>query len=193
MADGCAWYPFQTSPSFCCPLCAQVPAQKHRWHQVRALCGEPALPRQQSHRPGAYPHLSFPPPAPLFCPAGPLQPAEMSVKARARAALLGSFVADAATMPLHWIYNNDEADTMMNEAGVAHAPEFFNPPANKYYQYALGALSPYGAPSHAWQQLEAAAGPRTSAGDQHPPRSASPGPRNSPPTAPRQAMRSLPH
>ena len=66
------------------------------------------------------------------------------VRVRARAALLGSLVADAATMPLHWIYEHPELDSLLHERGQAETPEFYNPPANKYYSYELGHLSPYG-------------------------------------------------
>lgn len=40
--------------------------------------------------------------------AAPAQLPEAVIKAKAQAAILGSFVADAAAMPLHWIYDTSE-------------------------------------------------------------------------------------
>lgn len=57
---------------------------------------------------------------------------------------LGSFVADTATMPLHWIYDTDKIASLLKEAGKDEEPEFFNPPSCPFYSYALGELSPYG-------------------------------------------------
>ncbi|KAF0688689.1 Aste57867_19718 [Aphanomyces stellatus] len=59
---------------------------------------------------------------------------------RARAAAIGGFVSDAATMPLHWIYNAEELGHLV----AGRNPAFFYPPASKYYDYPLGHLSPYG-------------------------------------------------
>lgn len=60
---------------------------------------------------------------------------------RARAAMLGAFVADAATMSLHWIYDPSEIKAILK--GSDH-PEFFDPPHSPFYKYPLGSLSPYG-------------------------------------------------
>ena len=67
---------------------------------------------------------------------------------RARNALLGAFVADAACMGTHWVYG---ADAQRAAVGDAEAPEFTEPPVWKYYSpeknpghYASGAPSPYG-------------------------------------------------
>jgi hypothetical protein len=51
------------------------------------------------------------------------------VRARARAAVLGAFVADAATMPLHWIYDVQRIEQLVGDG----APTFFHPPSCPYY------------------------------------------------------------
>jgi len=61
---------------------------------------------------------------------------------RARAAILGGFVADAATMPLHWIYDQTVIDGLIKESKCV--PEFFTPSCSKFYTYETGRLSPYG-------------------------------------------------
>ncbi|GLE04357.1 hypothetical protein PINS_up013287 [Pythium insidiosum] len=63
------------------------------------------------------------------------------VKQRAVAAVIGGFVADAATMGLHWIY---DADKMKELVAAAPHPEFHEPPACPFYQYPSGVFSPYG-------------------------------------------------
>jgi hypothetical protein len=57
---------------------------------------------------------------------------------------MGSFVADAASMSLHWIYNPDAIEQMLASAGVRSSPEFFDPPSCPWYDLPLGSLSPYG-------------------------------------------------
>jgi ADP-ribosylglycohydrolase len=59
---------------------------------------------------------------------------------RARAALIGAFVADAATMPLHWIYPTKQIRDIIGDA----KPEFYEKPSSPFYSYKLGDLSPYG-------------------------------------------------
>lgn len=61
-------------------------------------------------------------------------------KQRAVAAVVGGLVADAATMGLHWIYDADKLRALVADA----APEFHAPPSCPFYEYASGALSPYG-------------------------------------------------
>ncbi|GFR42156.1 hypothetical protein Agub_g3008 [Astrephomene gubernaculifera] len=64
---------------------------------------------------------------------------------RARAALLGAFIADAATSPLHWIYNRTILrDTLTKPVDHTAAPEFFERPSCLFYKAVVGALSPYG-------------------------------------------------
>ncbi|ETV97646.1 hypothetical protein H310_09537 [Aphanomyces invadans] len=60
---------------------------------------------------------------------------------RAISAAVTGFVADAASMPLHWIYDPNELASLV--AG-GKDPAFFSPPASKFYDYPLGNLSPYG-------------------------------------------------
>lgn len=55
--------------------------------------------------------------------------------------MLGAFVADAATMSLHWIYDPSELKAIVKESDH---PEFFDPPHSPFYKYPLGSLSPYG-------------------------------------------------
>lgn len=65
----------------------------------------------------------------------PLATLTMSaVKSRAKAAILGGFVADAATMPLHWIYDVEKIKELVGNKN----PEFFNPPSCPFYTYELG-------------------------------------------------------
>ena len=65
-----------------------------------------------------------------------------AVQKRAAAAVLGSFVADAATMGAHWIYDMAELQQRLGSHGAT--PEFHEPPACPYYDYSSGSLSPYG-------------------------------------------------
>ena len=60
---------------------------------------------------------------------------------RARAALIGAFVADAATMPLHWIYSPSQIKSIIHDKH----PEFWAKPSSPFYKYEVGELSPYGA------------------------------------------------
>lgn len=59
---------------------------------------------------------------------------------RAIAAVEGGFVADAATMGLHWIYDDKKIESLVKDSTC---PEFFTPPSCPYYQYESGAFSPY--------------------------------------------------
>lgn len=56
-------------------------------------------------------------------------------------AIAGAAVADAAAMPLHWIY-----DTSIIASKVAKGmnPEFFDPPSCPFYNYPEGENTPYG-------------------------------------------------
>mmetsp|Transcript_22693 Transcript_22693/g.42466 ORF Transcript_22693/g.42466 Transcript_22693/m.42466 type:complete len:353 (-) Transcript_22693:75-1133(-) len=68
---------------------------------------------------------------------------------RAMDGVLGVFVADAASMGLHWIYDNEQ---LMKKLGTRReAPEFFSPPSCPFYSseenpghYEAGMSSPYG-------------------------------------------------
>jgi len=67
---------------------------------------------------------------------------------KAKSALIGALVADAATMPLHWIYGMDKVEDILKGSKT---PEFFNPPSCPFYSpethpghYNIGQSSPYG-------------------------------------------------
>eukprot|EP00803_Ostreobium_quekettii_P003274 evm.model.scf_647.2 EVM.evm.TU.scf_647.2 scf_647:34244-37107(+) len=79
---------------------------------------------------------------------GDAQTAEQIIRERAKAAVLGGFVADAASMGLHWIYNVSHLQDLLKKHLVVttelpHA-EFFEPPSCPFYEYTSGKLSPYG-------------------------------------------------
>lgn len=60
---------------------------------------------------------------------------------RATGAILGSFVADAAAMPLHWIYNVSRVAELLGPGGD---PAFYPTPSCPFYKYPFGQFSPYG-------------------------------------------------
>jgi len=72
----------------------------------------------------------------------------MLIKQRAMAALRGAFIADAASMGTHWIY---DPKVMAETVTSLSEPEFRSPPKPSYYSsvefpghYEAGMLSPYG-------------------------------------------------
>ncbi|CAI5736803.1 unnamed protein product [Peronospora destructor] len=67
----------------------------------------------------------------------------LSTKERARAAVTSGFVADAATLGLHWIYDDEKMKQLAMERGSAGL-KFYDPPSCPFYSYKSGALSPYG-------------------------------------------------
>ncbi|KAG7395190.1 hypothetical protein PHYBOEH_004144 [Phytophthora boehmeriae] len=67
----------------------------------------------------------------------------LTTKQRALAAVIGGFVADAATMGLHWIYDADKMKQLAAARG-SNGVEFYEPPSCPFYSYQSGALSPYG-------------------------------------------------
>lgn len=73
---------------------------------------------------------------------------EKTIRERAKAAVLASFVADAATMGLHWIYNVGQLQDLLKRKQVGGSKvfdgEFFEPPSCPFYKYPTGKLSPYG-------------------------------------------------
>lgn len=73
---------------------------------------------------------------------------EEMIRNRAKAAVLGGLVADAATMGLHWIYNVGQLEDLVKGKQLEHskvfAVEFFKPPSCPFYKYPSGKLSPYG-------------------------------------------------
>ncbi|XP_077986655.1 crystallin J1A-like [Glandiceps talaboti] len=64
-----------------------------------------------------------------------------AAKARAVAAVVGAVVADAAAMPVHWIYNNTALDKALE--GYTN-PEFREPSAAFFYTIPVGRTSAYG-------------------------------------------------
>ncbi len=90
---------------------------------------------------------AFPSPSQIVDNSKMTTPA-LLLKSRIVAAIRGAFVADAASMGTHWIYN--PAD-MAKAVPSIEAPEFKNPPTPSFYSstefpghYGPGALSPYG-------------------------------------------------
>ena len=68
-----------------------------------------------------------------------------STASRARAAVLGGLVADAATQPLHWLYDLPRACALAASGpGGMSSPEFFHQPSNPWYSAAVGSTSCYG-------------------------------------------------
>jgi len=63
-----------------------------------------------------------------------------AVAARAEAALLGSFILDAAAMPFHWEYSQS---TIAAKVGSGN-PEYFSPPMDLWYKGKTGMSTPYG-------------------------------------------------
>ena len=55
-------------------------------------------------------------------------------------AIVGALVADAAVMPLHWMYNTSVIASLVGDS----APEFHDPPSCPFYHYPLGENTPYG-------------------------------------------------
>lgn len=68
--------------------------------------------------------------------------------ARARGAVLGAAVGDAAAMGVQWIYDLDKLGALLaarREAEGADAGlEFYEPPQSPFFSYASGRSSPYG-------------------------------------------------
>jgi hypothetical protein len=59
---------------------------------------------------------------------------------RAQGAILGSLVADTATMGLHWIYDLSKLQGLLQEHGRAADPCFFEPPSCPFYQASRAGL-----------------------------------------------------
>jgi hypothetical protein len=71
------------------------------------------------------------------------------IPARIVAAIRGAFVADAASMGTHWMYDPKEVKRVLSSS--LDAPEFKDPPTPQFYSatefpghYQAGMLSPYG-------------------------------------------------
>lgn len=49
----------------------------------------------------------------------------------AKNAIIGALTADAATMPLHWIYDHAKLEALLGDK--KSTPEFFDPPSCPFY------------------------------------------------------------
>lgn len=65
----------------------------------------------------------------------------LSRGAKANNMVKASFLADAASMPLHWIYSQARVNELI---GDSKNSAFFPTPSCPYYNYPFGSLSPYG-------------------------------------------------
>ena len=91
-----------------------------------------AQPGQLSHSHPARPSAGTPPLS--------VRLDEGAISERAASAVLGSFVADAAAMPLHWIYDQAQIARLVGSG----APEFHDPPSCPFYTAPLGNNTLYG-------------------------------------------------
>ena len=73
-------------------------------------------------------------------PAGAGDPTQ----SRRVAAFIGGMVADAAAMPLHWIYDTDEIKKILKDSNRTTKPEFVTPSHAPYYNYSVGEFTPFG-------------------------------------------------
>lgn len=55
-------------------------------------------------------------------------------------AIAGAALADAASMPLHWIYDVPKLTALVGDKD----PAFFDPPSCPFYAYDAGRNTPYG-------------------------------------------------
>ena len=68
-------------------------------------------------------------------------PAAFDLRRRAVAAILGAAVADAAAMPVHWVYDMGKLAELLSTPTDA---AFYPVPQNAFYRYQFGRSSPYG-------------------------------------------------
>jgi len=59
-------------------------------------------------------------------------------------AVLGAALADAASMPLHWIYDTASIDSKLKKGTDRVDSAFFSPPSCPFYAYPEGENTPYG-------------------------------------------------
>ena len=59
-------------------------------------------------------------------------------------AIVAAFVADAAAMPLHWIYDTDDLAAILAREHRAETPEFLPESHAPYYAYPPGEQTPFG-------------------------------------------------
>ncbi|XP_071499977.1 crystallin J1A-like [Diadema antillarum] len=72
---------------------------------------------------------------------GTSTPIMSSVTSRAAGAIVGSFIADAACLPVHWMYDQDELAAAVSKYPT---PEFIPEPAGPFYRLPTGKNSTYG-------------------------------------------------
>ncbi len=63
---------------------------------------------------------------------------------RASTMIKASLLSDAASMPLHWIYDQTVVASKLREHSLTEDSSFYPSPACPYYNYPLGVFSPYG-------------------------------------------------
>jgi ADP-ribosylglycohydrolase len=63
---------------------------------------------------------------------------------RRLSALMGGFVADAAAMTLHWIYDTDQITTILTSLNRTDSPEFLPTSYCTSYTYPVGQFTPFG-------------------------------------------------
>ena len=56
---------------------------------------------------------------------------------------MGGLTADAAAMPLHWIYDTASIDSILAAAGRTSTPEFLRPSHAPFYDYPVGSGTPF--------------------------------------------------
>jgi len=82
-----------------------------------------------------HPTRRLPPPQQAIVnPISSSSKAMATSEAARKGAILGSIVADAATMGIHWIYKTDQLDALLASKGKQATPEFFEPPSCPFYQ-----------------------------------------------------------
>jgi len=74
------------------------------------------------------------------------------------AAFVGGLVADAAAMPLHWIYDTAEIASILKAAGREGTPEFLSPSHAPFYNYPVGTVTPFGDQTVVYAEALATAG-----------------------------------
>ncbi|KAH8066113.1 ADP-ribosylglycohydrolase [Aureococcus anophagefferens] len=67
-----------------------------------------------------------------------------ATRARRVDAIVAAFVADAAAMPLHWIYDTDDLAAILARERRAETPEFLPESHAPYYAYPPGEQTPFG-------------------------------------------------
>lgn len=80
------------------------------------------------------------------------------VALRGKAAIVGALIADAATAPLHWIYDCPKISMLLADKGKGQNPEFYDPPSCPFYTVQWGGPSAYGDEAYVLLQSVAAVG-----------------------------------